>query len=110
MKRVKAVILAPGLDWKWVEFQPTAEAINTIVGGWIEHITLNNGCSVYVNGEGKIRGLVPCAHYVINDRREDILVGLVMIFGTPTPAGYESSLTLKQFEEVKSFIIPIRRD
>lgn len=56
----------------------TLEALQELVGGYIEAITapIGEGCVFIMNEEGKLRGMEPNFHY-----RGDVFVGPVFICG-----------------------------
>lgn len=63
---IKAIIKAPGERYKAVRIVNELETFQTLVGGWIETVTLNNICGrplcVICNEEGRLMSMAPSAH------------------------------------------------
>lgn len=57
------------------EIENTLEALQKIVGGWIECV-YNNGSCIICNEEGKLQGLAPNIWF-----KGDILVGTIIVCG-----------------------------
>jgi hypothetical protein len=60
-----------------------------VVGGYIEHVSLPNGGSMYVNEEGKIKGLPinESATFLAEVDPHDVIVGDVLIMGDVNDEG-----------------------
>jgi hypothetical protein len=82
-----------------------AEVLHNAVGGWLEAVYLDNGCTMFVNEEGRLQGLehnkkatVVMYYYarrLVTDTHTNI-VGPAVIVGPPDYEGNEQGLTLKE--------------
>ena len=57
--QVKAIKLAVGCCPEVIEIDNSLEAMQALVGGWIEILRLNDGLDLVMNEEGKLLGLPP---------------------------------------------------
>ena len=82
-----------------------AEFLHDFVGGWLEVVNLHNGCTMFLNEEGKLQGMshnrkatVVMYYYarsIITDTHDHI-VGPAIILGCPDDEGNEQGLSLKE--------------
>lgn len=83
---VAAIILKAGSSEVFIEdLEPTLGNLQSIVGGYIEAVTLNNA-TLYCNEEGKLHGLPfngLATAFVHEMGFYDLIVGDVVIFGPP---------------------------
>lgn len=76
-----------------LEIENTLEALQGLVGGYIEHVALKDGASMFVNEEGLMLGLPPnelANTLVATHRLRDILghlVGTVVVVGSADAEG-----------------------
>jgi hypothetical protein len=81
-KKMKVVVKEPSKAPVEKDIENTLEALQELVGGWIE-FTAYNGCDVIVNEEGKLMGLEP---NLVNEYG-DVLVGTVVFVGEADDEG-----------------------
>lgn len=80
---VKALIVRPDGTTLHRLIHPTLEALQALVGGWIELVFVTHGVYAYVNEEGKIDGFPanPKATRLAGREGVDLLVGTVVFVG-----------------------------
>lgn len=96
----------------WVNLGFNAEIypyLSKTVGGYIEAVTLQNACTMYINEEGKLLGLPMNYHantlahkFNSNLRDWDYIVGNAVICGPLDGAGYDTSITQTEYVELVS--------
>lgn len=74
--RIRVIVKNPGEAPEEREVPNTLEALQALVGGYIEAVPLSRDAVILVNEEGKMRGLAPNVVYF-----DDLLVGPVVIVG-----------------------------
>jgi hypothetical protein len=80
---VKALIVRPDGTMLHRLIHPTLEALQALVGGWIELIFVTHGVYAYVNEEGKLLDL-PANHqatYLAGLEGVDLISGTVVFVG-----------------------------
>ncbi|PST47253.1 hypothetical protein COO72_12250 [Bifidobacterium callitrichos] len=98
---ITALIIRPGHTPQLTRIPNTLEAKQQIVGGPIEHLTIGQDVSCYVNEEGKTRGLTPnrALRYMEDNQHghagdiADIIHGTFLITGNDPTTGRDTSLT-----------------
>ena len=81
-KKIIGIRCEPGKYAKVVEIENTLEALQDLVGGYIECITQEDGSTIICNEEGKLQGLEPCREFKVNGKTVDIIYGSFLIVGT----------------------------
>lgn len=56
---MKVRLYEPGKPWRWIDIENDLHALQDVVGGYIEVLTINPKAAIVCNEEGKIRGMVP---------------------------------------------------
>ena len=94
----------------WVDLGFSAEIypfLSQTVGGYIEAVPLETNCTMYINEEGKLRGLPInyvanlLAHKLNSGLREyDYIVGNAVICGPLDGAGYDTSMTEQEYATI----------
>ena len=94
----------------WVDLGFSAEIypfLSQTVGGFIEAVPLETDCTMYINEEGKLRGLPInyvanlLAHKLNSGLREyDYIVGNAVICGPLDGAGYDTSMTEQEYATI----------
>jgi len=88
--------------------------LSETVGGFIEAIPLHNGCTMYINEEGKLQGLA--INYVANTIAHrlnsnlpdyDYIVGNAVICGPLDGEGNDTSLTNTELTDILLAIHPL---
>lgn len=57
MSKIRVIYIAPGADAEEREVENTLEALQELVGGNIETVTIASYCVVVCNDEGRINGM-----------------------------------------------------
>jgi hypothetical protein len=94
----------------WIDLGFSAEIypfLSQTVGGYIEAVPLETNCTMYINEEGKLRGLPInyvanlLAHKLNSGLREyDYIVGNAVICGPLDGAGYDTSMTEQEYATI----------
>jgi len=94
----------------WVDLGFSAEIypfLSQTVGGYIEAVPLETNCTMYINEEGKLRGLPInyvanlLAHKLNSGLREyDYIVGNAVVCGPLDGAGYDTSMTEQEYATI----------
>lgn len=81
---IRVIILEAGNpEAKIVErFEHSLENLQTVVGGYIEAVSVNESITIWLNEEGKLQELPPNFYLIGNGSPFDIVVGDVIITGT----------------------------
>jgi len=74
--KIRVIVKNPGEAPKEREVPNTLEALQALVGGYIEAVPLSRDAVILVNEEGKLRGMAPNVMYF-----DDVLVGPVVLVG-----------------------------
>ena len=75
-KKIRVLVKEPGKEAELREIQNTLEALQCIVGGYIETVTFAEDCTLIVNEEGKLQGL-PVNFRIFGD----VIVGTAVLAG-----------------------------
>lgn len=92
---MKVIVKAPNNPAIEVEIENELEALQGIVGGYIECVYLPNGAILICNEEGKIRNL---PRNFITQR--DVIKGTVIICGESEEDFDDVSITLDEFNQM----------
>jgi len=94
----------------WIDLGFSAEIypfLSQTVGGHIEAVPLETNCTMYINEEGKLRGLPInyvanlLAHKLNSGLREyDYIVGNAVVCGPLDGAGYDTSMTEQEYATI----------
>ena len=96
-KKIRVLVKEPGKEAELREIPNTLEALQSAVGGYIETVTFAEDCTLVVNEEGKLQGLLPNFLFC-----GDLIVGTALFVGVD---GEEfCSLTDKQVETVRTLL------
>lgn len=106
--RVVTLLLDGTVNWKDLGFSAEIYPfLSQTVGGYIEAVPLENGCTMYINEEGKLRGLPInyvanlLAHKLNSGLREyDYIVGNAVVCGPLDGAGYDTSMTEEEYATI----------
>ena len=74
--RIRVIVKNPGEAPEEREVPNTLEALQALVGGYIEAVPLARDAVILVNEEGKLRGMAPNVMYF-----DEVLVGPVVLVG-----------------------------
>ena len=80
---MNAYVMNPGsAEWRAVSVN-TLKDMQALVGGYIEAVAVDpeDRFSIYVNEEGKLDGLEPCAVWMVDGVPYDVLVGPIVLRG-----------------------------
>lgn len=106
--RVVTLLLDGTVNWRDLGFSAEIYPfLSQTVGGYIEAVPLENGCTMYINEEGKLRGLPInyvanlLAHKLNSGLREyDYIVGNAVVCGPLDGAGYDTSMTEEEYATI----------
>ena len=106
--RVVTLLLDGTVNWKDLGFSAEIYPfLSQTVGGYIEAVPLENNCTMYINEEGKLRGLPInyvanlLAHKLNSGLREyDYIVGTAVVCGPLDGAGYDTSMTEQEYATI----------
>ena len=106
--RVVTLLLDGTVNWRDLGFSAEIYPfLSQTVGGYIEAVPLENGCTMYINEEGKLRGLPInyvanlLAHKLNSGLREyDYIVGNAVVCGPLDGAGYDTSMTEQEYATI----------
>lgn len=73
---MRVIFKEPGKDAEIRYIENSLEALQSLVGGWIEHVSFIDGVGLIVNEEGKLRGMSPNFEY-----GWDVVVGSAIFVG-----------------------------
>ncbi len=96
-KSINVLVVKPGQPVETAEIEPSLETFQTLVGGYIEALDLDDGVSLYMNDDGFGR-LLP------NRRIPDtgiVVVGPFVVFRTTGPD--DASLTPAQVDHWRAY-------
>lgn len=97
-EKIRVLVKEPGKEAELREIPNTLEALQGIVGGYIETVWLRDNCVLVCNEEGKLQGLPP--NFLLMG---DLIVGTAVLAGVD---GEEfCSLTDEQVQRIK-IILP----
>lgn len=101
-KEIRVIILEAGNPEARVveKFEHSLETLQQFVGGYIEAVRVNESITIWINEEGKLRGLDPNFNLIGNGKPYDIVVGDAIFTGTDNE-GETVSLTDQEIEEIK---------
>lgn len=101
MRKVRCIIKKPG-EWAQVrEIENTAKAFQGIIGGYLESVYLGENIHMYMDEEGKLKGLRP--NLLISSGGDiDIICGTVIIVRADLE-GEEVDLSLSDIVAAKNF-------
>ena len=111
-EKLQILFIEPGKYPKTIEINDTLEAMQSLVGGYIEeYCPFNDDVAIVCNDEGKIHGL-PLNRAVYDpdtNKLIDIIAGNFFIVGTPEDSASFQSLTQEQqMKYAKLFKYPER--
>ena len=93
---MKVIVKEPGKTSEYREIDNTLEAMQEIVGGYIECVFLEGGAVMVCNEEGKLMGMQMNFPF-----RGDIIVGTVFVCGTDDEGDFtDVPITLEEWEEI----------
>ncbi|MBT1167256.1 DUF3846 domain-containing protein [Bifidobacterium simiarum] len=96
---IDVLIIEPGQPPRRDGIPNTLEAMQHVVGGYIEHIGSDDHASCWVNEEGRLINLPPNRILIRPDGTiADILRGPILITGHDPDTGEETSLSDEQAE------------
>lgn len=96
-KKIRVLVKEPGKAAGLREIPNTLEALQGIVGGYIETVTFAEDCTLIVNEEGKLQGL-PRNFRIFGD----VIVGTALFVGV---SGEEfCSLTDEQIKSARTLL------
>lgn len=94
---MKAILKEPGKKAEIIEIDNTLEVLQSLVGGWIEHISFIEGVGLIVNEEGLLRDMTPNFDY-----GWDVIVGPAVFVGE---TGEEfTDITKDKEEKIMEFL------
>jgi len=110
MSQIKALIINPDSTWQVSLIDSGLKSLQTLVGGYIEAVTTDDGTTIFINEEGNLNGLAenPLATYLWWTLAPymigvDALVGTAVVLGPVDNEGDETGVTpdtLKVFADV----------
>lgn len=93
MKKMKVVLVEPKKKARVVEIDHTLEAMQKIVGGYIETFRLDDEVYIVCNEEGKMGGFQPCRAIWYEGELIEIIFGTFFICAAPWDSESFESLT-----------------
>lgn len=99
MKKMKVVLVEPRKKARIVEIDHTLEAMQKIVGGYIEQFRLDEHVSIVCNEEGKMGGFQPNRAIWYEGELIEIIFGTFFICAAPLDSENFESLTDEQANE-----------
>lgn len=93
MKKMKVVLVEPRKRARVVEIDHTLEAMQKIVGGYIETFQLDDEVYIVCNEEGKMGGYQPCRAIWYEGELIEIIFGTFFICAAPWDSENFESLT-----------------
>lgn len=100
MEKIKAIIKEVGKEPKQIEIANTLEAFQTVVGGYIEAVTIAEDMAVICNEEGRIIGLPKnCKISTVRILNLDF-VGTVMFVGVNGDEFCSVPIDIKGFKKL----------
>lgn len=99
---IRVMVLKAGVDEGRIveKFPNTLEALQEAVGGYIEAVRVTSSIIIWVNEDGKTKGLNHNFHLSLNGFIEDWVVGDVVITGS-NEGGDNVSLTDEEIDEIQ---------
>lgn len=97
-KTIQIVKVKPMDNARIAEIDHTLEAMQELVGGYIEAIPIDDEVVIVCNEEGKLHGLQPNRGLYYDGELADILFGTFFICAAPLDKGEFASLTDEQAE------------
>lgn len=98
MEKMKVVLVEPRKQARVVEIDHTLEAMQQIVGGYIETFQLDDEVFIVCNEEGKLGGFEPCRVIWYEGEMIEIIYGAFFICAAPWDSDDFASLTDEQAE------------
>ena len=96
-EKIRVLVKEPGKEAELRDIPNTLKALQSAVGGYIETVTFSEDCTLVVNEEGKLQGLLP-----------NLLFCGYLIVGTALFVGVDGeefcNLTDKQVETVRTLL------
>lgn len=99
MKRMKVVLVEPKKRARIVEIDHTLEAMQKIVGGYIETFRLDDEVYIVCNEEGKMGGFQPCRAIWYEGELIEIIFGTFFICAAPWDSESFESLSDEQAQQ-----------
>lgn len=96
MKKMKVVLVEPRKKARVVEIDHTLEAMQKIVGGYIETFQLDDEVYIVCNEEGKMGGYQPCRAIWYEGELIEIIFGTFFICAAPWDSENFESLSDEQ--------------
>jgi len=110
MSQLKAIIINPDSTWQVNLIESGLNSLQTLVGGYIEAVSTDDGTTIFINEEGKLDGLAdnPLATALWwtlapHMTGMDYLVGTAVVLGPVDDEGDETGVTsdtIKAFADV----------
>ena len=98
-EKIKCVIQKPGQISEVSCIDNTLEEFQSIVGGYIETLTLQGGLILVMNEEGKLKGLEPNIRFY-----DGYIVGTVLITVADNNGNFRS-LTVQEIQTARAWLI-----
>lgn len=120
-KKFRAIVIQPDTNGEIVEIDDTLQALNDIVGGYIEGVYSSDmQTCFYINEEGKLKGLQPniIATFLWWEAiggpektvgQGDVLVGPVIVCGGPAFGPESTNVTDERIEAWKELCARVSR-
>lgn len=94
---MQCIKIEPGKEPELCEIDNKLKALQTAVGGHIEHYDIGNGLHLILNEEGTLQGLEPNCTIRVNDYQSLMLFGTVLV----VRAGMEDFLPVRDGDLTK---------
>jgi hypothetical protein len=102
----KCMIKEPGRPWVWSTIEDYKD-LQKLVGGYLEAPGICPECTVYLNEEGKLKGLEPNMAWVYEGDVHDVLVGTLVVLGPPDDEGNDTDMTTPAFIKLCEHLVLI---